>query len=317
MSTTLIHAEHLSRHYADILAVQDISFELQQGDILGLLGPNGAGKSTTMQMLSGVLAPSSGRILINGIDLLDQPRAAKQHIGYLPEQPPLYSELSVDEYLRYCARIRGIGSSELDEALQQARQRCGLDDSGHRLIANLSKGYQQRVGIAQAIIHNPAVIILDEPTVGLDPIQIREIRQLIAELGEQHGIILSTHILPEVQAICNRVNIINRGQLVYSADMQALNDKMQSDRLRVAFAQSPTPEQLLAIDGINDIETLDEQRFRLRIDDCDQVAERISIAAVNNGWGLRELIPEQHSLEQVFLELTATDSEHDDAEDAA
>lgn len=307
MSTTLIQAENLYRYYADKAAVENVSFELQQGDILGLLGPNGAGKSTTMQMLSGVLAPSAGRIRINGIDLFDQPRSAKKQIGYLPEQPPLYTELSVDEYLQYCARIRGLARHQVRPALDQAKQRCGLGNTGPRLIGNLSKGYQQRVGIAQAIIHNPAVIILDEPTVGLDPIQIREIRRLIAELGEQHGVILSTHILPEVQAICNRVEIINAGRLVYSDNMSALNSRLQSDYLMVGFSRPPRPQQLADLAGIRQVHVIDEYRFRLHIDDSMPVAENITLQAVDNDWGLQELTPERQTLEQVFVELTSTD----------
>ena len=307
MSKILIHAEHLYRYYGDILAVQDISFELQQGDILGLLGPNGAGKSTTMQLLSGVLAPSAGRIRINHIDLLDQPQAAKKQIGYLPEQPPLYNELSVDEYLHYCGQIRRMPRSDINAAVDHAKQRCGLNTSGRRLIGNLSKGFQQRVGIAQAIIHNPAVIILDEPTVGLDPIQIREIRQLIAELGQHHGIILSTHILPEVQAICNKVKIINAGKLVYSEDMTTLNDKLQSDYLVVAFSRPPNPQHLDSISGIRRVDEIGSGRYRVHIDDTMPVAETLAQTAVTNDWGLVELTPEKQSLEQVFVELTSTD----------
>ncbi len=309
MSKTLIQAEHLHRRYGDTVAVQDVSFELRQGDILGLLGPNGAGKSSSMQMLSGSLAPSAGRILINGIDLLDRPRAAKQQIGYLPEQPPVYGELSVDEYLSYCARIRRVPKTDLKQALQRAKLRCGLSDSGTRLIGNLSKGYQQRVGIAQAIIHNPAVIILDEPTVGLDPIQVREIRELIAELGEQHGIILSTHILPEVQTVCNRVEIIDTGRLVYSADMATLDNRLQSDRLLVAFAQPPATDELAAIDGVKQVDALAADRFRLHLDENTAVVQDIARHAVEQNWGLMELTPEKQTLEQVFVELTSSDRE--------
>lgn len=307
MSTTLIQTRNLYRYYGDTLAVEDISLQLLQGDILGLLGPNGAGKSTTMQMLSGVLAPSAGSITINQVDLLDQPRDAKKQIGYLPEQPPLYPELSVDEYLLYCARIRRMPKADIAGALQRAKLRCGLRDSGGRLIGNLSKGFQQRVGIAQAIIHNPAVVILDEPTVGLDPIQIREIRQLIAELGQHHGVILSTHILPEVQAICNKVNIINAGRLVYSEDMGTLNAALQSDYLLAAFARPPQAEQLSAIAGVKQVSAMGEGRFRLHIDDSMPTAEIIAQNAVNNDWGINELIPERRTLEQVFVELTSTD----------
>ena len=304
-TNTLISAQNLHRAYAGMPAVQNLSFELQQGDILGFLGPNGAGKSTTMQMLAGVLAPSAGRILINGVDLLDQPQAAKKQIGYLPEVPPLYGELNVDEYLLYAARLRGLPHKSLTGALNEAKARCGLSDVGKRLIANLSKGYQQRVGIAQAIIHKPAVVILDEPTVGLDPIQIREIRDLIRELGQQHGVILSTHILPEVQTVCNRVQIINRGQLVFSDSMQSLENRLHSSRLIVAFDRPPPVQHLHDIAGVNLVELIGAGRFRLHLADNQPLGELIASAAVAQDWGLQELTPEKNTLEQIFVELTA------------
>ncbi len=175
----LVHADHLTRYYSQTCAVSDVSFQLAKGEVLGFLGPNGAGKSTTMQMITGNLAPTAGEIKIHGIDLLDRPKQAKREIGYLPEQPPVYVELTVDEYLRYCARLNRMARSGITRAIATVKERCGLGAVGHRLIGNLSKGYRQRVGIAQAIIHTPAVVILDEPTVGLDPIQIREIRSLV------------------------------------------------------------------------------------------------------------------------------------------
>jgi ABC-2 type transport system ATP-binding protein len=216
----LINATGLSRFYNGQCAVDTIDVQLHKGEVLGLLGPNGAGKSTTMQILTGNLAPSSGEIHINGIDLLDEPRKAKQQIGYLPEQPPVYRDLTVTEYLNYCARLRNVPPTQRKAAVERASGRCGLESVRQRLIGNLSKGFRQRVGIAQAILHNPAVVILDEPTVGLDPIQIREIRSLIRELGQEHGIILSTHILPEVQAVCDRVQILNRGKTVFNESLQ-------------------------------------------------------------------------------------------------
>jgi ABC-2 type transport system ATP-binding protein len=301
----LISAQNLHRSYAGMPAVQDVSFELHQGDVLGFLGPNGAGKSTTMQMLAGVLAPNAGRILINGFDLLDNPQAAKKQIGYLPETPPLYGELSVDEYLAYAAKLRGIKHHELKTALDEAKQRCGLTQVSRRLISNLSKGYQQRVGIAQAIIHKPAVVILDEPTVGLDPIQIREIRELIRELGQQHGVILSTHILPEVQTVCNRVQIINRGQLVFSDSMQTLENKLHSSRMIVAFDRPPPIQHLQDIAGVLLVELMGSGRFRLHLADSQPMGELIASAAVAQDWGLQELTPEKNSLEQIFVELTA------------
>jgi len=215
MSTLLI-AQSLSRYFGDQHAVNNVSFEIHKGEVLGFLGPNGAGKSTTMKMLSGNLAPNRGEITINGYDLLTEPKQAKAQIGYLPEQPPLYKELTVKEFLYFCAQINQIDSSRIKNATDTVIERCGLTDVTHRLIGNLSKGYQQRVGIAQAIIHTPAVVILDEPTSGLDPIQIREIRQLIRDVATEHSVILSTHILPEVKTLCDRVQIINQGQLIFS-----------------------------------------------------------------------------------------------------
>ncbi|BAZ95399.1 multidrug ABC transporter ATP-binding protein [Thiohalobacter sp. COW1] len=308
----LIQAEHLQRDYGPIRAVHDVSFELAKGDVLGFLGPNGAGKSTTMQMLTGTLAPSAGTIRVRGVDLLDHPRRAKRELGYLPEQPPLYRELTVDEYLRYCARLRGVPGREVTAAVDRARARCGLNEVRRRLIANLSKGYQQRVGIAQAILHNPAAVILDEPTVGLDPIQIREIRGLIRELGEAHGIILSTHILPEVQGTCNRVQIIHRGRLVFADSMQGLESHLQAQACIVAFRQPPAIETLQQLAGVEEVAELGQGRFRLRYTG-DNPAEALTERAVNAGWGLQELIPERRTLEQIFVELTSRDA----AEEAA
>ncbi|NDG87803.1 MAG: ABC transporter ATP-binding protein, partial [Gammaproteobacteria bacterium] len=218
----LIEVEQLTRYYGDHCAVNNVSFALEKGEILGFLGPNGAGKTSTMQMICGNLAPTSGQVLINGIDMLDQPKEAKRALGYLPEIPPVYRDLTVDEFLGYCARLHGIPMERRQKALDQARERTGLKDVADRLIGNLSKGYQQRVGIAQAIVHMPDVIILDEPTVGLDPIQIREIRELIRDLGQEHGVILSTHILSEVQESCTRVQIIHQGRLVFNDRIEGL-----------------------------------------------------------------------------------------------
>src|SRR3569833_1254988 len=213
--SALIRVEHLTRYYGQHCALPAVSFTVGRGEGRGLLGPNGAGKSTTMQILSGNLAPSAGAVWINGIALLDRPKAAKASLGYLPDQPPLYRELTVDEFLSYCARLHRIAPGQRSAAIQTAKQRCGLGEVGRRLIGILSKGFQQRVGIAQAIIHAPPVVILDEPTVGLDPLQMREIRALIRELRDEHSVILSTHILPEVQAVCVRVLFFCVGLLVF------------------------------------------------------------------------------------------------------
>jgi ABC-2 type transport system ATP-binding protein len=310
---SLIKVEHLSRRYGDTLAVNQLNFEVKRGEVLGFLGPNGAGKSTTMQMLTGNLAPSSGAITINGIDMLESPKEAKLALGYLPEQPPLYRELTVDEYLTYCARLNRIAKSKIAAAVDNAKQRCGLTQVSKRLINNLSKGYQQRVGIAQAIIHSPDVVILDEPTVGLDPIQIREIRQLIRDIGTEHSVILSTHILPEVQATCDRVQIINQGELVLSDDIAGLTRRMQSSSLVVALHRPPAPEALSDIEGVTAVEVLAGGRLRVSHTPESNPAEAIVEHAVANGWGLYELTPERLSLEDVFVNITTTEASHEEA----
>jgi ABC-2 type transport system ATP-binding protein len=309
---TLIRVEQLYRYYGHHLAVDAISFELAQGEVLGFLGPNGAGKSTTMQMISGNLAPSAGRISIHGLDLLDQPRLAKAEIGYLPEQPPVYRDLTVDEYLIYCAQLHRVSKGKRRQAVERAKQRCGLGEVSRRLIGNLSKGYQQRVGIAQAILHNPAVVILDEPTVGLDPNQIREIRALIRELGESHGIILSTHILPEVQATCTRVQIIHQGRLVYSESMAALEQRLTSQILMLETATALDQERLLDIDGIDRFEAINARRARLHFSG-DNPAGRVAARVNELGWGLIELALDRQTLEQVFVDLTCSDQHSEDA----
>ena len=304
----LIEARGLTRRYGPTAAVSGLSLTLRKGEILGLLGPNGAGKSTTMKMLTGNLAPSEGEALIKGISLHDEPTAAKQYLGYLPEQPPVYPELTVDEYLRYCAGLHGVAKSERAAAVQQSKQACGLTDVSSRLIGNLSKGYQQRVGLAQAIIHRPPVIVLDEPTVGLDPIQIREIRALIAELGKSHSVILSSHILPEIQAVCSRVMIINRGRAVYDQPViAARNATVES--LTVTLKRPPALEALSRIVGIAGVSDLGGGRYRLQLAGGNDPREVLVDAAVNGNWGLIELAPEVKTLEEVFVELTSGDEQ--------
>ena len=308
---SLITVNNLVRYYGNHRAVDDIIFTLKTGDILGFLGPNGAGKSTTMKMLSGNLAPNEGEIHINGFDLLDNPKRAKAEIGYLPEQPPLYKEMTVDEYLNYCSRLHCIKRNQISDSIELAKKRCGLMESGHRLIANLSKGYQQRVGIAQAIIHSPKIIILDEPTVGLDPNQIREIRDLIIELGKEHGIILCTHILPEVESVCNRVQIINRGKFVYEANMKDLSGQHMTGQYQVTLLHPPSIDQLYESAEINNVERLGKNTFLVHT--TNRTAENIANAAVANNWGLVKLVPHEHTLEQIFVELTLSDKNHSKA----
>jgi len=310
--TNLVQVEQLYRYYGDQCAVLNVTFTLEKGEILGFLGPNGAGKTSTMQMICGNLAPTSGQILVNGIDILDRPKEAKRELGYLPEIPPLYRELTVDEYLQYCAKLHGLPRGKVRNSLAQAKDRCGLNEVGSRLIGNLSKGYQQRVGIAQAILHSPAVIILDEPTVGLDPIQIREIRELIRELGKEHGIILSTHILPEVQESCTHVQIIHRGQLVLKDTIEGLEQQMRASSIVLMTRKSPESDKLSALEGVQSIEQLDENRLRIFHDKDQNPAESVAEIAVANGWGLLELIPERRSMEQIFIEITRHSPSHEE-----
>ena len=313
----LVKVEGLYRYYGVRCAVYNLNFTLAKGEILGLLGPNGAGKTSTLQMLAGNLAPSAGAIHIDGIDLLDEPLAAKAKLGYLPELPPLYPDLTVDEYLDYAAALRRVPQARRAAAVADARERCGLKDVGRRLIGNLSKGFQQRVGIAQAILHTPAVVILDEPTVGLDPIQIREIRELIRELGKEHGVILSTHILPEVQAVCSRVQIIHRGRLVFSDSLKGFAERMEATSLVLDCRQLPGLKELRALPGVESAEKLDSHRVRLRLLPDADPAEEIASLAMKGKWGLRGLSPEYKSLEQVFVDITSADETQVDAEPAA
>lgn len=305
-SEVTLSAVELSRYYGSNRAVHDVSLELRRGEVVGLLGPNGAGKTTTMQMITGNLAPTSGSVSVCGIDLIDKPTAAKAKIGYLPEVPPLYKELRVDEYLRLAGRLHKVSKGSIIEAVERAKRRCGLSDMGRRLIGALSKGYQQRVGVAQAIIHDPDVIILDEPTVGLDPNQIREIRSLIRELGNDHSVILSTHILPEVEAICDRVHILHRGQPVFADTIAGLRQFRGGQTMQIALRRPPATEVLAAAVAPAQIELLSAGSFRVSPRGVDPT-DRLVRACVENDWGLYHLQPAQASLEQVFVQLTDQD----------
>jgi ABC-2 type transport system ATP-binding protein len=304
MSTSvLLQAESLSKRYADQLAVRELSFHINKGEIVGFLGPNGAGKSTTMKMLSGNLAPDTGSIRINGYDLLTQPQQAKADIGYLPETPPVYKELTVTEYLAFCARLNQIPKSMRPSAIDNTLARCGLTEVSHRLIGHLSKGFQQRVGIAQAIIHAPAVVILDEPTSGLDPIQINEIRQLIRDVAKEHSVILSTHILPEVQMLCDRVQIISHGHLLFNDDISKLNDQRQRTSLLVEFETPVNGSELTQIAGITDIEAISENQYRLLYQPEQNPTQAFITTCANKQWPLLSLTPEKASLEDVFMHI--------------
>lgn len=309
---TLVSAKNLYRYYGQHCAVADLSLQLRKGEVLGLLGPNGAGKSTTMQMLSGNLAPSQGEIKINNIDLLDNPQQAQHYIGYLPERPPVYRDMTVDEYLEYCSKLHRIDKTKRRNAINLAKHRCGLMDVGKRLIGNISKGYQQRVGIAQAILHNPVVVILDEPTVGLDPIQIREIRNLIRELGNDHSVILSTHILPEVQAVCDRVQIIHHGKVAFDDTLEGLEKRHAEPVLTVSFRKAADLSALRSIVGVEAVEPFSHHRYRIIYQNDARPTESLCKLALENDWELEELTPQHATLEQIFMSLV-----HQEKDDTA
>jgi ABC-2 type transport system ATP-binding protein len=304
MTNLTVEAIELTRIYGGREAVSNVSFNLSKGEVLGFLGPNGAGKSTTMKMLTGNLAPSQGSVKICGIDMIESPKEAKALIGYLPEMRPLYKEFTVDEYLTVAARLHRVSPKHITKAVEVAKQRCGLGHMSKRLIENLSNGYQQRVGIAQAIIHSPMVVILDEPTVGLDPIQIRDIRTLIRELGSDHSVIISTHILPEVEMVCDHVQIIDQGKLVFNGPIEVLKRQRLGNKLLVGLRNMPEARALMQITGVTEVEAVSADLVRIRFDDKANTAEAIVQAAVQQQWGLFQIAPDQTSLEDLFVQLT-------------
>jgi len=300
----LMEVESLSRYYGKHCAVKNLSFQLKKGQVLGFLGINGAGKTTTMQMLTGNLAPSSGKIQINGIDLARQPQQAKQHLGYLPDTPPLYKELTVQEFLHYCAQLHRIPKANINHAVLETQARCGLTEVSKKLIANLSKGYQQRVGIAQAIIHQPDCIILDEPTVGLDPIQIKDIRDLIKQLGQEQGVILSSHILSEIQQVCTDVQIIHQGELVFKETVLTLNQQMDTATIRLITRLPIEIDKLSVLDAVLKIENQGKNHYLIQYQSEMNPLETLTKIVIENGWGLKEIAPLKRSLEEVFIALT-------------
>jgi ABC-2 type transport system ATP-binding protein len=290
----------LSRSFHHHPIVQPLDLQLSQGDILGLLGPNGAGKSTIMRMISGDLAPSSGKIEICGYDLLEQPRQAKQNLGYLPERPPLHMDQTVDEFLSDCAALHGLKSAKLKQARATVKQQCGLEQSGNRLIRKLSKGYQQRVGLAQAIIHDPQLLILDEPTDGLDPAQIHQLRALIKELANDKAVILSSHTLSEIQATCNRVVILQQGKTVYNGDITPAEQSCY----RLGLEQNPLESEITALPAIATAEQLHTDYFLITLEPGYRPSECLE-QLLSRGWQVSELSPVTRSLEQLFLQATA------------
>ena len=300
--TTLLRLDSVSRRLAGRLVVENLRLSLDRGTVLGLLGVNGAGKSTTLRMICGVLSPSSGKIDIAGNAMRDHPRAAAALLGYLPEQPPLYAELRVDEYLTFCARLHRFSGSKLNAAVDSVIDRCGLGDVRHRLLGNLSKGFQQRAGIAQAIVHDPALIVLDEPASGLDPLQSANIRSLIRELGKDRGVILSTHLIADVNQCCDRVAILHRGKLRYDGPVHALADE---STYVVRIAETVSADAWSSIVGVESAQ-LSDAHWQIKLATGTSAA-RLAVAIVKKGWSLLELRPHEANLEGIFLRIASGD----------
>lgn len=300
----LLFADTLCRSFGPHQAVDGISLRLHRGEVLGLLGPNGAGKTTTLRMLTGCLPPDAGQIAIGGFDLRQQPHQAQALLGYLPETPPLHKELTPQEFLGFCAGLHGLRGARRRQAVDAALEACGLQQVSRQLISALSKGYQQRVGLAQAIVHEPPLIVLDEPTVGLDPNQMREIRALIRELARERAILLSSHILSEVQAVCDRVAIMAGGQIVHESVVPGAGDP-ETGRWRLHFRHPPALDELLALPGVADASPLDSGLIRISAQPGQDPRQAMVLKAVALDWGLLELSPDTPSLEEIFAEVTA------------
>ncbi len=300
-----IEIEHLTKRYGDLIAVDDISFEVREGEILGLLGPNGAGKTTTMRVLTCYIPPTSGKAWVAGYDVFDQSMEARRQVGYVPENPPLYEKMTVEGYLKFAARINQVPARERKQRIGQTVDQMALGTVRKRLIANISKGFKQRVALAQALIHQPDVLILDEPTVGLDPKQIIEIRQFIKELGGTHTVILSTHILPEVEMTCDRVAIIHRGRIVAIDSYEALAAKLSEAATTYVEVENDTDIQHLpqSIPGVIDV-IKENSGYLIRSEKDVDVRKDLSAYLVQSGMGLLELKQVGMTLEDIFLELT-------------
>ena len=304
MEESIVKVEHLSHRYSVQWAIRDINFEITKNGIYGLLGSNGAGKSTTMNIMCGVLKQTEGDVCIKGISISKNPVEAKRHIGFLPQVPPLHPDLTVEEYLEFCAELRHIPDREVKKAVREVMGRCGISHFAKRVIHNLSGGYQQRVGIAQAIVHNPRFVILDEPTNGLDPNQIVEIRHLIKEIATDHAVLLSTHILSEVQATCNHIKMIEQGKLVFSGSMDEFNNYVAPSTLLVRFDSTPSVLTLQATEGVKEVEHLDRHCYRIKFDASKDICEQIVQLSVTNDWQLTELQLERLSLDSIFAQLS-------------
>ena len=309
----MIKVENLTKRYAGHTAIQDLSFEVGKGEIMGFLGPNGAGKSTTMRILSSFMPATSGRASIAGFDVFDQSLQARAHLGYMPENVPLYNDMRVTEYLNYRAALKSVPHRRIAERVGDVKELCGLKEVEKKIIGALSKGYRQRVGLADALVHEPDLLILDEPTSGLDPNQIRQVRDLIKNLGKQHTILLSTHILPEVEMTCSRVIIINRGRIEACDTPENLLGRIRTAGgvfVEAKVGDDDGAEELKKIPGVRDVTVTsdgDWQVFALRVEANTDVREEVFRLASDRRWTVRELSQRRATLEDVFVEITHPD----------
>jgi len=316
----VIEVQHLSKRYGPVTAVDDISFRVERGEILGFLGPNGAGKTTTMRILTGYMPATAGKAVVAGFDVFDQPIEAKKRTGYLPETPPLYPDMTVVEYLTFVAKIKGVPAADRRLRVKRIMDRTHVAEMANRQCSKLSKGYRQRVGLAQALIHNPDVLILDEPTAGLDPKQIIETRRLIKGLGGDHTIILSTHILPEVSQTCNRIVIINKGRVVAVDTPDNLTARLRGSAtmyVQVDAMGADAETTLASVPGVRRVSVSDKRDnitgYEIDSEQGRDVRRELAAAVVGHGWGLLELRPMRISLEEIFLQVTTEDAAAPDA----
>lgn len=308
MEKSIVRIEGLSHRYSTNWAIRDIDMEISQTGIVGLLGSNGAGKSTTMNILCGALNQTEGNVYINGIDMKKEPQLAKREIGFLPQNPPLYMDLTVDEYLFYCAGLRHIPKDVKKAAVDEVKERCGIAHFSKRLIKNLSGGYRQRVGIAQAIVHRPRLVVLDEPTNGLDPNQIIEVRALIKEIAIERAIIFSSHILSEVQVLCKEIKMIENGQIVFSDTMDAFNNYVEPHSMLIHFSNPPSVTELESVEGVTKAEYLTDRQARVYFSGDPDISERMVTTSVQRGWRLREINLDKSALDEIFKQLSNKNS---------
>lgn len=310
----MIQVQNLTKRYGNLVAIDNVSFRVGQGEILGFLGPNGAGKTTTMRIISGYMPPTDGTVRVGDFDVLEDPIKAKRQIGYLPENPPLYNDMTVQGYLDFVADIKNVSGKNKKAKIDLALERCGITDVRKRLIGNLSKGYRQRIGIAQAIVHDPAVLVLDEPTIGLDPKQIIEIRYLIKSLAGDRTVILSTHLLPEVTMTCTRVVIINEGKIVLEESLETLSQRVNGAqmlflKLNYNDKSNDVNEKILSLPTVSEVKESAYGEFIIQTKGGADIREELVKMVVENGWGLLELRPLTHALEEVFLRVISTEGE--------